>query len=228
MSSSMALRRSPKPGALTAQTLSVPRSLLTTSVARASPSMSSAMMSSGLPGSATLLEERDEVAGGADLLLVDEDVGVFEHGLHRGGVGDEVRARGSPCRTACLRQLDVGVEALAFFDGDDAVLADLVHRLGDHLADLLVLVGASRCRPGRFPSTTRPSCVICFELVDDRLDGRRRCRAGSAWRWRRRRRSSGLRRRWPRRRRWRWWCRRRRRWWSCEATSFTICAPMFS
>ena len=53
MSSSIALRRSPKPGALTAQTLSVPRSLFTTSVASASPSMSSAMMSSGLPICAT-------------------------------------------------------------------------------------------------------------------------------------------------------------------------------
>ena len=49
MSSSMALRRSPKPGALTAATLRPPRSLLTTSVASASPSMSSAMISSGLP-----------------------------------------------------------------------------------------------------------------------------------------------------------------------------------
>ncbi len=49
MSCSMALRRSPKPGALTAATLSPPRSLLTTKVAKASPSMSSAMISSGLP-----------------------------------------------------------------------------------------------------------------------------------------------------------------------------------
>ena len=49
MSSIMALRRSPKPGALTAQTCSVPRSLLTTSVASASPSTSSATMRSGLP-----------------------------------------------------------------------------------------------------------------------------------------------------------------------------------
>ena len=53
MSSSMALRRSPKPGALTAATFRVPRSLLTTSVARASPSTSSAMMTSGLPILAT-------------------------------------------------------------------------------------------------------------------------------------------------------------------------------
>ena len=49
MSWSMALRRSPKPGALTATALKVPRSLLTMSVASASPSMSSAMTSSGLP-----------------------------------------------------------------------------------------------------------------------------------------------------------------------------------
>ena len=49
MSSSIALRRSPKPGALTAATLRPPRSLFTTSVASASPSMSSAMISSGLP-----------------------------------------------------------------------------------------------------------------------------------------------------------------------------------
>ena len=43
MSSNMALRLSPKPGALTASALNVPRSLLTTKVARASPSTSSAI-----------------------------------------------------------------------------------------------------------------------------------------------------------------------------------------
>ena len=41
MSSSMRLRRSPKPGALTATAVKVPRSLLTTIVASASPSTSS-------------------------------------------------------------------------------------------------------------------------------------------------------------------------------------------
>ena len=46
-SSSMALRRSPKPGALTATQGSVPRTLFTTSVASASPSTSSATTSTG-------------------------------------------------------------------------------------------------------------------------------------------------------------------------------------
>ena len=49
MSSSIALRRSPKPGAFTPATFSVPRSLLTTNVASASPSRSSAMTRSAFP-----------------------------------------------------------------------------------------------------------------------------------------------------------------------------------
>ena len=53
MSSSMALRRSPKPGAFTAQVLRMPRMLFTTRVASASPSTSSAMISSGRPALAT-------------------------------------------------------------------------------------------------------------------------------------------------------------------------------
>jgi len=48
MSFNISLRRSPKPGALTAQARNVPRSLLTTSVANASPSISSAMTRNGL------------------------------------------------------------------------------------------------------------------------------------------------------------------------------------
>ena len=50
---SIAFRRSPNPGAFTAATFSVPRSLLTTRVARASPSTSSATIKSGLPICAT-------------------------------------------------------------------------------------------------------------------------------------------------------------------------------
>ena len=48
-----ALRRSPKNGDLTATTRMVLRIELTTSVDRASPSTSSAMISSGLPSAST-------------------------------------------------------------------------------------------------------------------------------------------------------------------------------
>ncbi len=47
MSSSIALRRSPNPGAFTATTLNVPRILFKTSVGNASPSTSSAMINNG-------------------------------------------------------------------------------------------------------------------------------------------------------------------------------------
>ena len=53
MSSSIALRRSPKPGAFTASVLRMPRMLFTTRVASASPSTSSATIKSGLPAFAT-------------------------------------------------------------------------------------------------------------------------------------------------------------------------------
>ena len=53
MSSIIALRRSPKPGAFTAAAWKVPRILFTTRVANASPSMSSAMISRGFPACTT-------------------------------------------------------------------------------------------------------------------------------------------------------------------------------
>ena len=53
ISCSISLRRSPKPGALTHTQVNVPRSLLRMMVASASPSMSSAMMTSFLPAFST-------------------------------------------------------------------------------------------------------------------------------------------------------------------------------
>ena len=53
ISSSIAFLLSPKPGALTAATFSPPLNLLTTSVARASPSISSAIIKRGLLDCAT-------------------------------------------------------------------------------------------------------------------------------------------------------------------------------
>ena len=69
MSPSIALRRSPKPGALTATALKVPRILLTTRVDSASPSTSSAMISSGsrAAGLHDLLQQRQQVLDGAIL-----------------------------------------------------------------------------------------------------------------------------------------------------------------
>ena len=64
ISSSIAFLLSPKPGALHAAAFTVPLRLFTTSVARASPSISSAIISSGLPALAT-----DSNKGNISLML---------------------------------------------------------------------------------------------------------------------------------------------------------------
>ena len=141
MSCSIALRRSPKPGALTAATLTVLRIALTTRVDSASPSTSSATMSSGLVLCDDLLQQRQQLGQRADLAVDDEDVGVLEDRLHALGVGDEVRADVALVELHALGELELEAGGLALLDGDDAVLADLVDRLGDELADERVLRG---------------------------------------------------------------------------------------
>ena len=135
MSWSIALRRSPKPGALTAAALNVPRILLTTRVARASPSTSSAMMTSGRPVFITAFERRQQRLHRGDLGLVDQQVGLIEHGLLALRIGDEVRRQEALVELHPLGELELGAERVRLLDGDHAVLADLVDRLGDDLAD---------------------------------------------------------------------------------------------
>ena len=72
---------------------------------------------------------------------MDQDVGVFEHALHLLRIGDEVGREVAAVELHALDPLDLGGEALAFVDGDHAVLADLFHGLGQQLADLGVVVG---------------------------------------------------------------------------------------
>src|SRR6185436_5258018 len=83
-----------------------------------------------------LLEHRQDVLDGADLLVRDQDVRVVEHGLHALGVGDHVRRQVALVELHALRELELETERLALLDVHDAVLADLLDRVGDHVADL--------------------------------------------------------------------------------------------
>src|SRR6185369_2633984 len=69
------------------------------------------------------------------LLFVQEDVGILELGQHLLGVSHEVRRDVAAIELHALDDLDVGLERLGFLDRDDAFVADLLHRLRDHLAD---------------------------------------------------------------------------------------------
>src|SRR4051812_31175805 len=89
----------------------------------------------GLAGLHDLLEQRQHVLDVRDLALVDEDVGILEVGLHALGVGHEVGREVALVEAHALGELELEAEGVALLDGDDAFLADLVHRLGDDLAD---------------------------------------------------------------------------------------------
>ena len=88
-----------------------------------------------------LLEQREQVLHRADLLLVDQDVGVLEGSFHALGIGDEVGREVAAVELHAFDHFQLGLERLRLFDGDDAVLADLLHRFRNDLADGLVIVG---------------------------------------------------------------------------------------
>src|SRR6201999_616252 len=85
-----------------------------------------------------LLEHREQVPDGADLLVGDEDERILEDGLHALLVGDHVRGDVALVELHALGELEVHAEGLALLDVHDAVLADLLDRVGDDVADLLV------------------------------------------------------------------------------------------
>jgi hypothetical protein len=140
MSSSMALRRSPKPGALTAAILRPPRSLLTTSVASASPSTSSAMISSGLRTARPLPAAAAWPAGWRASSRA-AGCRVFQFGDHLVGVGHEVGRQVAAVELHAFDDFEFGFGGLGFLDGDDAFVADLLHGFGDHLADFTLAIG---------------------------------------------------------------------------------------
>ena len=101
ISCSISLRRSPKPGALTATQVKVPRSLLTTSVDSASPSTSSAMMSSFLPHLHHLLQQGQDFLNDGNLLVGDQDIADHQEPLPSFRCRSPCRRKHSRGRTAC-------------------------------------------------------------------------------------------------------------------------------
>src|SRR6185437_1823216 len=115
MSSSIALRRSPKPGALTAATLRPPRLH-------------------------HRLEHRQHRLEARELLLMQQDERVLQLAHHLLGIGDEVGREIAPVELHALDDVELGLEALRLLDRDHALVADLLHRLGDHFADLALAI----------------------------------------------------------------------------------------
>ncbi len=117
-----------------------------------------------------LLEHREEFLHRGDLLVVDEDVGRVHRGFHRLGVGNEVGREVAAIELHPVDRLQGGLEALRLLDRDDALLADLLHRLGDQLADLRITVGRDGADLGDVLLAVGRDREI-LERGDERLDG---------------------------------------------------------
>src|SRR6185437_3189949 len=95
-----------------------------------------------------LFEQGKQVLHRADLLFVDQDAGVFEHRFHSLRIGYEIGREIAAVELHTFDHLQRGLHRAALFHGDDAVLADFLHRLGNDAADLLIVVGADRANLG--------------------------------------------------------------------------------
>ena len=116
------------------------------------------------------LEDRQQRLQRAELLLVDENVGILEFSDHLLGVGDEVGRQIAAVELHALDDVGLGLEALGLLDRDHAVIADLLHRLGDHVADELIAIGRDRADLGDLVVRGDFPRVLC-EVDDDGLDG---------------------------------------------------------
>ena len=123
-----------------------------------------------------LLEHGQQVAHRADLLVGDQDVGVVEDGLHALLVGDHVRGDVALVELHPLGELELHPEGLALLDVHDAVLADLVDRVGDHVADLVV-AGRDRRHARDLVLAGDLLRLLVAQVLDDLRRPTARCRA---------------------------------------------------
>ena len=84
------------------------------------------------------------------LLFAQQDQDILELDLHLFGVGDEIGRQIPAVELHALDNVEFGFEALGFFNRDHALVADLFHGPGDHVADFLVAIGRDRANLGDF------------------------------------------------------------------------------
>src|SRR5450756_583103 len=95
-------------------------------------------------------QERKQLVQVGELLLVDQDVGVVEFDAHLVGVGDEVGRDVAAVELHAFDDIEFGFQRLGFFNRDDALVADLLHGVGEELADFGVAVGGDGADLGDF------------------------------------------------------------------------------
>ncbi len=128
------------------------------------------MIEQRLAGLYDSFEHRQDRLQAGELLLVDEDVGVLELDRHLVGVGDEIRRDIAAVELHALDHIELGLQALGLLDRDDALVADLLHGLGDHAADLVVAVSRNGADLGDFV-VGRDLLGVLLQAGDHGVDG---------------------------------------------------------
>ena len=90
-----------------------------------------------------LFQQRHQFGGGGNLLVGNQNVGVFDGGVHALRVGDKVRADVAPVESHAVDELGLGLGPLAFFDGYYAVPAHLFHHFRQSFTNLRIVGGDS-------------------------------------------------------------------------------------
>src|SRR6185369_8725779 len=104
-----------------------------------------------------------------ELLLVQQDVGVLELGEHLLGIRDEIRGDVAAVELHAFDNVDLCIESFRFLDGDHALIADLLHRFRDHLADIGITVRRDRADLSNF-SRRADFLGALFDVLDHRVD----------------------------------------------------------
>jgi len=115
-------------------------------------------------------EQRQELLQARQLLFVDQDVGVIHLNAHLVSVGDEIGRDVAAVELHAFNHFELGLQGLRFLDGDHALVADLLHRIGEELADFGIAVRRDRANL-RDLLVGRDLLGILLQVLDDRLDG---------------------------------------------------------
>ncbi len=95
----------------------------------------------GLASAGGLLQHGHQVLNQGDFLVGEQDVGAVEDGFHPLGVGGEVGGDVAFVEAHPFGDFQFGGHRFAFFEGDDALFAHLLHGVGDHVAHFFVVAG---------------------------------------------------------------------------------------
>ncbi len=79
---------------------------------------------------------------------MDEDAHILEDAFHAIRIGDEVGGEVAAVELHAFDHFQSRLHRLGFLDGDDAILADLLHGFSDDAANLLVVIGGNRADLG--------------------------------------------------------------------------------